>query len=166
MAAIIEVFVLTEHEPEPRKMSLDTDRTVELLIREFFPDRHEEFDLFNEREEHPLRRVHRISETSVKHGHRLHFRKRHNGNEHHHHGLPQHPKLLLDTKDGIKEFTAPKNPMTGAELRGLFSVAADYDLWTKIPGKDDLRIEPGMCVELKECEHFYTAPGTLNPGSR
>jgi hypothetical protein len=80
--------------------------------------------------------------------------------------LPQHPKLFLDTKDGVKEFTAPKNPMSGMELRDLFGVPADYDLWEKVPGKDDILIDPNApAVVLHDCEHFYTAPSELNPGS-
>jgi len=112
-------------------------------------------------------RHHRIHDCGIRRGHRLHFRKRpHHGDSHHGHQIPQHPKLFLDTKEGVKEFTAPKNPMSGKELRDLFGVAADYDLWEKVPGEDDIRIDPSApAIVLTDCEHFYTAPSELNPGS-
>jgi hypothetical protein len=59
---------------------------------------------------------------------------------------------------------APKNPMTGRELKQLGSVAANYDLWKKVPGKDDFRIGDGDVIDLKPGDHFYSAPGSLNPG--
>jgi len=55
--------------------------------------------------------------------------------------------------------------MTGDELKGLAKIGANYDLWEKVPGKDDIRIENNQSVTLTEGEHFYSAPSTLNPGS-
>jgi hypothetical protein len=63
-----------------------------------------------------------------------------------------------------KEFKAPKNPMTGRELKNLGGVPGDYDLWHKIPGKDDQRVGDEESVELKNGDQFYSAPSTLNPG--
>jgi hypothetical protein len=64
-----------------------------------------------------------------------------------------------------KEFRAPKNPMTGQELKELGGVPANYDLWHKIPGKDDDRVGDDESVQLKNGDHFYSAPSTLNPGA-
>ena len=64
-----------------------------------------------------------------------------------------------------KEFRAPKNPMTGRELKELGGVPANYDLWHKIPGKDDQRVADDESVQLKNGDHFYSAPSTLNPGA-
>jgi hypothetical protein len=54
--------------------------------------------------------------------------------------------------------------MTGAEIKALGGIGAGYDLWEKVPGKDDIRIPDNQSVELREGEHFYGAPSTLNPG--
>jgi hypothetical protein len=64
-----------------------------------------------------------------------------------------------------KEFRAPKNPMTGRELKELGGVPTNYDLWHKIPGKDDQRVADDESVQLKNGDHFYSAPSTLNPGA-
>jgi hypothetical protein len=64
-----------------------------------------------------------------------------------------------------KSYKAPKNPMTGAELKQLGGVAGGYDLWQKVPGEDDKLINDGESVQLKNGEHFYSAPSSLNPGA-
>lgn len=61
---------------------------------------------------------------------------------------------------------APKETLTGAELKALGNVKADRDLFKKIPGKDDLLINDADSVELKNGDHFYSAPSSLNPGTR
>jgi hypothetical protein len=63
-----------------------------------------------------------------------------------------------------KGYKAPKNPMTGHELKQLSGVPANYDLWKKVPGKDDDRIKDDQSVQLKNGDHFYSAPSSLNPG--
>ena len=166
MQELIEVFLIEEPGKAPRPHGIDPEKTVDIVIREIFLDRHEEIDLFIEGETTPRERHHRIRDTGIRHGHRLHFHKRHHHGHHEPHHPPQHLKLFLDTKDGVKEFTAPKNPMSGHELRGLFQVPANYDLWEKVHGKDDIRIDPNANeVVLTDREHFYTAPSELNPGA-
>jgi hypothetical protein len=64
-----------------------------------------------------------------------------------------------------KGYKAPKNPMTGVELKQLGGIASDYDLWQKVPGKDDKLIKDSESVKLKNGDHFYSAPSSLNPGS-
>ncbi len=63
-----------------------------------------------------------------------------------------------------KAYKAPKNPMIGHELKELGNVPANYDLWKKVPGKDDDRIKDNQSVQLKNGDHFYSAPSSLNPG--
>lgn len=63
-----------------------------------------------------------------------------------------------------KAYKAPKNPITGYELKELGGVPANYDLWKKVPGKDDDRIKDDQSVQLKNGDHFYSAPSSLNPG--
>src|SRR5688572_29748803 len=59
---------------------------------------------------------------------------------------------------------APVNPMSGAQLKALGGVSNKYDLWKKVPGRDDLKIADSDSVGLKNGDHFYSAPSTLNPG--
>ena len=64
-------------------------------------------------------------------------------------------------------FEAPKNPMTGAELRQLPRppIGPERDLWQIVPGPaDDIKIVDDQLVKLHDGLHFYTAPTTINPG--
>jgi len=66
-------------------------------------------------------------------------------------------------------FEAPAKEMTGQALRDLPkpSVPASRDLWLDIPGpKDDELIRPDVVYTIKPGSHYYTAPSTINPGSR
>lgn len=66
-----------------------------------------------------------------------------------------------------KEKYESPDPTTGAALYVLGHVdAAKYDLWKKIPGKeDDVLIENNNDpIDLKDGDHFYTAQKNLNPG--
>ncbi len=65
-----------------------------------------------------------------------------------------------------KPYKASNNPITGAQLKQLGGVAGNYDLWKKVPGSDDERITDGQSVPLKNGDHFYSAPASLNPGCR
>jgi hypothetical protein len=64
-----------------------------------------------------------------------------------------------------KGYKAAKNPMMGAELKQLGGIAGNYDLWQKVPGSDDKLIKDPDSVQLKNGDHFYSAPSSLNPGS-
>jgi len=67
------------------------------------------------------------------------------------------------------KYDAPKTPMTGAELRALPSpaIGPEHDLYLVVPGPgDDNRIDAAEAVELKNGMHFYTAPTTINPGTK
>jgi hypothetical protein len=61
--------------------------------------------------------------------------------------------------------TAPK--LTGAELRVLPEpdVALERDLYQVRPGEDDVLIETGDVVEMRNGLRFFTAPGQINPGA-
>jgi hypothetical protein len=69
-------------------------------------------------------------------------------------------KIQIDKKI----YDAPKETMTGAELKTLGQVKTDRDLFEKIPGKDDLLIRDADIVHLKNGDQFYSAPSSLNPG--
>ena len=64
-------------------------------------------------------------------------------------------------------FDAPSHEMTGQALRALPDpdVPAERDLWLEVPGpKDDELIRPENTYKVKPGSHYYTAPGTINPG--
>jgi hypothetical protein len=68
---------------------------------------------------------------------------------------------------GDEKLIAPKEQMTGAELRNLPQppVAGNRDLWLEVPGPaDDLLIRPEITYEVRRGSHYYTAPSTINPG--
>lgn len=86
----------------------------------------------------------------------------------------EHDKDKVDDRDrGIpiqidnKKYTAPKTPMTGAELRVLADpdIGPDRDLWLTVPGPaDDRLVGDHDRIDLKPGMHFYSAPRTINPG--
>ena len=65
-----------------------------------------------------------------------------------------------------KEYTAPSEEMTGAEIRALPNppIGPDRDLWLEVPGGDDEKIGDDQVVELRSGMHFFTAPATITPG--
>lgn len=66
-----------------------------------------------------------------------------------------------------KEYKAPKEEMTGAELKVLGNVGSDRDLFEEMPGKqDDKKISDNETVHLKDGMHFYSVPKTINPGAK
>lgn len=64
------------------------------------------------------------------------------------------------------ELRESPNPTSGAALYVLGPVnPAEYDLYKKIPGKDDELIEnDNKEISLKNGDHFYSAQKNLNPG--
>lgn len=78
-----------------------------------------------------------------------------------------------EKRDGIiihidhKQYTAPKTPMNGLELRALAEpdIGTDRDLYQVVPGPaDDDLVDDTEEVALKNGMHFYSAPKTINPG--
>jgi Prokaryotic E2 family E/Multiubiquitin len=66
-----------------------------------------------------------------------------------------------------KKYRAPKEVMTGTELRHLAQppIAADRDLFEEVAGPaDDKKIADEERVQLKSGMRFYSAPRTINPG--
>ena len=55
---------------------------------------------------------------------------------------------------------------TGAQLRSLPSppIGPDRDLFEDVPGGADRRIDEDTVVEIRNGQHFFTAPSTINPG--
>jgi hypothetical protein len=64
-----------------------------------------------------------------------------------------------------ERYEAPKEVMTGAELKALGHVNSNFDLFLVEPGpKDDELIEDNTSVTLKPGTRFVSAPRDLNPG--
>jgi hypothetical protein len=59
-----------------------------------------------------------------------------------------------------------KHEMTGAELKHLWKVPANFDLFRRVECKDDEKIKDAARVHLHNHEHFYIAPKSLNPGGK
>ena len=79
-----------------------------------------------------------------------------------HHGHHHPVRIHIDRK----EYSAPKNPMTGAELRTLAGVPLDYDLWEEVTGPhEDAKVSDAKEVHLREDMHFYSCRQTINPGA-
>ncbi|GEM_PF-1494037 len=72
---------------------------------------------------------------------------------------PKHIPIFID---GTKYF-APEPDMTGAELKALGNVPADYQLFLEVPGPGpDIGVRDDEVVELKPGMHFNAVvPGTL-----
>lgn len=55
--------------------------------------------------------------------------------------------------------------LTGAELKNLGGIAANYDLYLVVPGPAGDRLVAGHeVIELKSGMHFVSAPTDINPG--
>lgn len=81
-------------------------------------------------------------------------------------GKPNSPhekwSILIDKK----QYFAEKNPMRGAELKALAGISGDFDIFKVVPGQgDDIKVDDAQEVELKNGDHFYSVPKTLNPGA-
>ena len=76
-----------------------------------------------------------------------------------------HPDRIPVVIDG-RPYKAPKTPMTGAELKTLGGVAADYDLWFETPGPaDDQKLGDAVPFPVRQGNHFYSAQRAINPGA-
>jgi hypothetical protein len=76
---------------------------------------------------------------------------------------PPKPTTIHIDKDRF-EIQGPT--ATGAELRALPNppVGSDRDLFEEVPGGSDRRVDDGTVVQLRNGQHFFTAPATINPG--
>lgn len=90
---LIGINVHTPDVAEPRLIEIAEDATVEELANAtiaagaVIDELEEEISLLVETEEKLLKRVHKLSECGIRHGHHVHF--------HHHKHHEHHPKLML-----------------------------------------------------------------------
>lgn len=67
-----------------------------------------------------------------------------------------------------EHFDVPGESITGAELRALPDpdVPADRAIWKVVPGPaDDIPVEDGDAVPIKNGDRFFTAPKVIAPGA-
>ena len=64
-------------------------------------------------------------------------------------------------------YTVTQPQMTGRELRNVPRppIPADRDLFEVVPGHPDRKLADADIVEITNGTRFFTAPGTINPGS-
>ena len=86
-----------------------------------------------------------------------------NQNQHHgHHGHGKGRKVFIDKK----RYRAPKDKMTGTELRALAEppIGADRDLWLDVVDALDDLVQDDVEVDLDRCDRFFTVPRLITPG--
>ena len=75
-----------------------------------------------------------------------------------------HEKVVIHIDK--KEYSVDKSALTGVELKALVGITKDFDLFKVVPGQsDDIKIDDSQQVSLKNGDHFYSVPKTLNPGT-
>lgn len=77
---------------------------------------------------------------------------------------PIHPPIpiIIDRRP----YEAPRNPMTGAELRQLAEphIGSDRDLYLDRPGTRGILIRDDERVELRPGMHFFSVPKHIHEG--
>lgn len=79
----------------------------------------------------------------------------------------EHPAEIPITIDK-RPYKAPKQAMTGAEIRQLANpaIGPDRDLWHVGRGEaDDTKVADTQVVNLEPGDRFFSAPGAINPGA-
>lgn len=66
-----------------------------------------------------------------------------------------------------KHYKVSQAEMTGVELRKVppTPIPPERDLFVVVPGHPDRKIENDDIVEIQNGLRFFTAPGTINPGT-
>lgn len=67
-----------------------------------------------------------------------------------------------------KHYQAPKETMTGSQIRALAKppIGADRDLWIEGPKGLDKLVGDDQVLELEPATRFFTVPKVINPGAR
>jgi len=76
----------------------------------------------------------------------------------------QEYKFILDQK----EYPWPKPSITGAELRAVGQIPADFEIWEEIPGHEDLQIFDTTTVDLAaqhRVEKFFSVKPDATAGA-
>lgn len=66
------------------------------------------------------------------------------------------------------EYIVREDKLSGAELRRVppTPIREDRDLYLVVPGRDDRKIKDDDTVQMRDGLRFFTAPSTINPGTR
>lgn len=85
-------------------------------------------------------------------------------NQHDRPGHPKGRKIFIDKR----RYRAPKELMTGAELRALADppVGPDRDLWLDVVDALDDLVGDETVIDLDRCDRFFTVPKLITPGTR
>lgn len=80
---------------------------------------------------------------------------------------PKDPKVKFKIQIDRTHYTVEQTQMTGVELRNLPEppIPPERDLFEVVPGGSDKKIEDTTVVKMRNGLRFFTAPGTINPGS-
>jgi len=76
----------------------------------------------------------------------------------------RHITIYLDRK----QYRVCDGDLTEDELRRLPNppVPDDREIWRDVPDAQDEPVEPGQTIHVSNGDRFFTAPRTINPGSR
>lgn len=77
------------------------------------------------------------------------------------------PERRFEIQIDREHFEVEQPTLTGAQLRHLPKppIGADRDLYEVRPGEEDLLIQEGQAVEMRNGLRFFTAPAHINPGA-
>ena len=79
----------------------------------------------------------------------------------------KHGEHAINIQIDRVHYKVEQRVLTGAQLRAVppTPIPADRDLFQVVPGGPDRKIADTDTVELHDGARFFTAPGTINPGS-
>jgi hypothetical protein len=85
------------------------------------------------------------------------------GGAHEAHREPERFEIQIDRTP----YTVKQRQMTGEELRHVPSppIGPDRDLFERVPGGTDRKIENTAIVEIRNGLRFFTVPAHINPGA-
>ncbi|MBI5851765.1 MAG: hypothetical protein HZB39_12175 [Planctomycetes bacterium] len=80
-------------------------------------------------------------------------------------GGPHHHEFQIQI-DRV-HYTVAQERMTGSEIRRVppTPIGPERDLFEVVPGHPDNKVDDNEVIEIRNGKRFFTAPGTINPGS-
>src|SRR4029077_13513300 len=79
------------------------------------------------------------------------------------HAHKEHVEIFIDRA----QYVVTQREMTGEQLRHVppTPIGPDRDLFERVPGGSDLKIENTTVVEIRDGLRFFTVPAHINPGA-
>jgi hypothetical protein len=146
----IDIHVHLPDGEQPKAITIAEDATIEQLLKEIqaadavIGELEEEILLLVENEEKYVKRTHRLSDCSIKHGHHVHFKS-------------QHIEVAVVTTSGVwphKGFdSVPIHQLVKVELQHAVSKLGITDTknWVAKVGKQELDIEKSYLANGLKC---------------